>query len=136
MPVPTAFAACLQASSAAVAALLELHGALLVNNPAIAAEQPVQPQRPADGSAGTGNAADEAWQALERASAEIAPFRDASLDRWHRKALLSSGSAALKGQLRLLNQSLSSQVGSEALIPQDSLSVDLSILFTVLPRAF
>ena len=87
-----------------------------MNNPAIAAERPAQLQPLADRSIRAGDAA-EAWQALERASAEIAPFRDASLDRWHRKTLLSSGGAALKGQLRLLNQSLSSQVGSQAAIP-------------------
>ena len=86
----------------------------------------MQPHPPADGSTGAGGAADETWRALERASAEIAPFRDASLDRWHRKTLLSSGGAALKGQLRLLNQSLSSQVGSEAISPK-TLSLKTSL---------
>ena len=52
---------------------------------------------------------DRLWDELDAAYRHFAPFRDASIDRWHRKTVLSSGSAA-RGGLKVLNQSVSSQV--------------------------
>lgn len=50
------------------------------------------------------------WEQLSALEAQLAPFRDAALDRWHRKTLLSSGRSAMKSNLRALNQSISQQV--------------------------
>lgn len=47
---------------------------------------------------------------MSAAYQRFAPYRDASMDRWHRKTMLMTGSGALRGNLRALNQSLSSQV--------------------------
>ena len=33
------------------------------------------------------------WRRLEQLHDRFAPFRDASIDRWHRKTLLSGGNA-------------------------------------------
>jgi len=52
------------------------------------------------------------WQKIEEADAEFAPFRDASLDRWHRKTMLSAGNGAMRSNLRALNQSVSQQVAT------------------------
>jgi protein AATF/BFR2 len=53
-----------------------------------------------------------AWAAVDGAIDSMAGFRDASLDKWHRRTVLSSGTAALRGSsgLRALQQSISSQV--------------------------
>ena len=50
------------------------------------------------------------WARLEAAAAAVAPFRDAALDRWHRKALLAAGGGAQHGSLRALDQAISAQV--------------------------
>ncbi|EFJ50087.1 apoptosis antagonizing transcription factor-like protein, partial [Volvox carteri f. nagariensis] len=51
------------------------------------------------------------WQRVSARHEALAPFRDASLDSWHRRTVLSSGSGALRNSgLRALNQSISSQV--------------------------
>lgn len=57
---------------------------------------------------------DAAWADLEAAHAAFAPFRDAALDKWHRRTVLSSGNAALKGAagLRALAQPVSAQVAT------------------------
>jgi protein AATF/BFR2 len=52
---------------------------------------------------------DKLWSQLDEAYQRFVPFRDASIDRWHRKTVLASGSAA-RGGLKVLNQSVSSQV--------------------------
>ncbi len=61
------------------------------------------------GGAGAG-AAGALWARLEAAHAGLAPFRDAALDRWHRKALLAAGGGATRGGLRALDQAISTQV--------------------------
>lgn len=62
--------------------------------------------------AGACATADAAWSAVEGVIDGLAGFRDASLDKWHRRTVLSSGTAALRGSsgLRALQQSISSQV--------------------------
>jgi protein AATF/BFR2 len=55
------------------------------------------------------------WAALDAAYADLAPFRDASLDRWHRKAVLAgadTGGAGGGAALKALNQSVSAQVAA------------------------
>lgn len=49
------------------------------------------------------------WTRLEAAAAAVAPFRDAALDRWHRKALLAAGGGTQHGSLRALDQAISAQ---------------------------
>ena len=51
---------------------------------------------------------------MDEAYQRFAPYRDSSLDRWHRKTMLMTGSAALRGNLKALNQSLSAQVQPHA----------------------
>lgn len=64
----------------------------------------------------TGGTIEEVWEALDERYKEIAAFRDTSLDRWHRKTMLSGGSAS-KSNLKVLNQTVSKQV---ALVMKDS----------------
>jgi protein AATF/BFR2 len=59
--------------------------------------------------------ASSAWAAVSGAISSLAGFRDASLDKWHRRTVLSSSTAALRGSsgLRALQQSISSQVSTK-----------------------
>lgn len=52
---------------------------------------------------------EELWGRLDDAYNRFIPFRDAAVDRWHRKTMLASGTAA-RGGLKVLNQTISSQV--------------------------
>jgi protein AATF/BFR2 len=122
--------------------MLQLHDALAQQHPAAAAalaaapaakQQEQQPAAAAAGSkrsraaagadeseeqdpdskyAGVCSSAASAWSAVEGAIEGMAGFRDASLDKWHRRTVLSSGTAALRGSsgLRALQQSISTQV--------------------------
>jgi hypothetical protein len=40
------------------------------------------------------------WRAVEETVAGWAPYRDAALDRWHRRAALSGGAAAARSGLK------------------------------------
>lgn len=62
-----------------------------------------------DGADVAGSLSDRLWAQLDDSYQRFAPFRDASIDRWHRKTVLSSGTAA-RGGLKVLNQSVSNQV--------------------------
>ncbi len=56
---------------------------------------------------------DALWRRVSRGYEALATFRDASLDSWHRRTVLASGSGGLRNSLmglRALNQSISSQV--------------------------
>jgi protein AATF/BFR2 len=63
---------------------------------------------------GSGGGLGEAlWARVEGAVTGLAPFRDAALDKWHRRTVLSSGGAALSGNsLRALQQGVSKQVAT------------------------
>ncbi|XP_057863167.1 uncharacterized protein LOC131071369 isoform X2 [Cryptomeria japonica] len=55
---------------------------------------------------------DAAWARIETLYTRIAPFRDNSVDKWHRKTQLSAGAAAMKSKFRAFNQSISQQVST------------------------
>lgn len=55
---------------------------------------------------------DDLWSEVESHHRVLAPFRDAALDKWHRRTVLSSGAGALRNQLRALNQSITTQVAA------------------------
>ena len=59
-----------------------------------------------------GAAADNLWADIEAAGTRFAPFRDAAVDRWHRKTLVATGRAAMRSQMSALNQSVSEQVSA------------------------
>ena len=94
--------------------LLSLLGSLEEQHPAIgeaAAAAGVKRKRSNEegGEEEGGARSDRLWTQLEDNYRRFAPFRDASIDRWHRKTVLSSGTAA-RGGLKALNQSVSNQV--------------------------
>jgi protein AATF/BFR2 len=88
--------------------LLGLLGALGDQNPALAAGQK-RKREPAASPADDAPASERLWAALDESYRGFAPFRDASVDRWHRKTALAAGGGA-RG-LKALNQSVSAQVG-------------------------
>jgi protein AATF/BFR2 len=106
----TAFAGLAADAAALLGDLLQLMGALGEQNPAVgeaaaaaaAAEGggakaggkrwrsgAQQQQQEEEGQCG------ELWEQLDAAYASFVPFRDASIDRWHRKTLLTTGAAPL-----------------------------------------
>ena len=50
------------------------------------------------------------WADLDSLYSGLTQFKNASLDRWYRKTLLTSGTAALQSNLKIFNQSISAQV--------------------------
>lgn len=107
------------AAAAALSQLLELHDALIAQHPAAAtaaaataAAQP--PNRKRRRSPEELSNSDAAWEAVEGAVSDVSGFRDAALDRWHRRTVLASGAGALRGSsgLRALGASVSQQVAS------------------------
>lgn len=111
--------------------LLQLQSALVDNNPAITAAAGQQEQQQQGSKAGSKRSrqATESgppgcsalWSQVEAGQARCAAFCEQSLDKWHRRAVLSSGSAVLRNSLRALNQSISSQVRGRAGQPGSAL---------------
>lgn len=97
-----------QEASSSISGLLSLQSALVDQNPAIAAKQPKTPENGIPG----GGVCGELWRRMEASYLQTAAFRNSSLDRWHRKTLVGSGTATLKGNMQMLNQSVSSQVAN------------------------
>lgn len=53
---------------------------------------------------------DEDWLQIHEMHSRIAPFRNNSVDKWHRKTQVTTGAAAFKGKLHAFNQNISDQV--------------------------
>lgn len=132
-PVSCRYSTLLSSCQSTLEELLQLHSVLAQQHPAAAAavatsEQTVHAQshkrsRDAAGLdaemppmkySGRCSSAAAAWAAVDEAIEGLAGFRDAALDKWHRRTVLSSGTAALRGSsgLRALQQSVSKQVAA------------------------
>lgn len=53
---------------------------------------------------------DEDWLRIHKIHSRIAPFRNNSVDKWHRKTQVTTGAAVFKGKLQAFNQNISEQV--------------------------
>lgn len=124
-PLTAAFSAAKDAAAALVGELIDLHSALIDQNPDIA-EAAAAVTATSDRTAGSphhsaghgeSQAAAQMWARIEEATARWAPYRDASLDRWHRRAALSGGAAGAKPGLKALSQPLSVQVAAAVAAP-------------------
>ncbi|EIE26312.1 TRAUB-domain-containing protein [Coccomyxa subellipsoidea C-169] len=126
-------------AAATLDSLLDLHDELLERVPDRAAAAATEPpaeavmgktgkKRGRDGAAGDDLLSGTKWARMNAAYGSFAPFRDASMDRWHRKTMLMTGSGALRNNLRALNQSLSSQVA--ALVTDSGPAVQRTQLMT------
>ena len=73
--------------------------------------QRLQQQQQQNKYAGCCCSAADAWQAVDAAVNNLAGFRDASLDKWHRRTVLSSGTAALRGSSGLRAASRMARTG-------------------------
>lgn len=97
----------LQECISTIEVLLDLNKAMLDRNPEIRQAQrdlgvavPALDEAPLSG---------RIWDQVDASYVTIKEFRDSSLDRWHRKALLGSGQTNLKGTLQRLDQTVSGQ---------------------------
>lgn len=75
--------------------------ALVDNNPSSMVSSTKRQKVEIESSTGT------CWKAIDDRYQSFVPYRDSSLDRWHRKTMLSSGA---KSSLKILNQGISKQV--------------------------
>jgi len=107
-----------EAAHATLAALLALTDAMAEAAPAVGAAAGerggalrARAKRAREGYDAAPSAAG-GWAALEAQAAALAPFRDASVDRWHRRTQLASGAGALRSNMRALDQSVSAQVAA------------------------
>ncbi|XP_042384183.1 protein AATF-like isoform X1 [Zingiber officinale] len=53
---------------------------------------------------------DEEWSQISNMHSRITPFRNSSIDKWHRKTQVISGAVAFKGKMQAFNQNISEQV--------------------------
>ncbi|ONK73484.1 uncharacterized protein A4U43_C04F32050 [Asparagus officinalis] len=89
--------------------LLGLQEALLEKNPSILQGTGNDIHKDEDLSRDFGEA-DEEWLSIHKMHCRIAPFRNNSVDKWHRKTQVTTGAAAFKGKLQAFNQNISEQV--------------------------
>eukprot|EP00210_Caulerpa_lentillifera_P001650 g1586.t1 len=61
------------------------------------------------------------WDEIEKQYLVLSEFRDASLDRYHRQAMLQSGASTKKGNLKILHQGISKQVQTMLQFPNKAL---------------
>jgi len=112
---PRRYASVLQSCHAVLADLLQLHSLLMQRQPPVApapAVPAVGSKRGRDDADAADSRGQAAWREAEAAAAALGPFVDSALDKWHRRTVLSSGNAALRGatSLRALAQPVSVQV--------------------------
>ncbi|KAJ8763598.1 hypothetical protein K2173_002481 [Erythroxylum novogranatense] len=55
---------------------------------------------------------DEEWLRISQTNRRIVGFRDKSLDKWQRKAQVTTGATAIKNKLQAFNQNISEQVAA------------------------
>ncbi|GAB4815144.1 hypothetical protein N2152v2_002190 [Parachlorella kessleri] len=94
--------------------LSDLAETLYQQNPAVceaAAGAQAGRKRLREGAGAGEPSCEQLWAELDGLYSGFAPFRDAALDRWHRKTTLTTGSA-VRSSLKALNQSVSSQVAA------------------------
>ncbi|XP_074590297.1 uncharacterized protein LOC141846198 [Curcuma longa] len=53
---------------------------------------------------------DEEWSQISNMYSRVTPFRNSSIDKWHRKTQVISGAVAFKGKMQAFNQNISEQV--------------------------
>lgn len=90
--------------------MLELHEALLEQNPSILQGSNKESHNDGDLSTDFKGDADEDWSRIHKMHCRMAPFRNNSVDKWHRKTQVTTGAAAFKGKLQAFNQNISDQV--------------------------
>ncbi|XP_065859189.1 uncharacterized protein [Euphorbia lathyris] len=113
--VSAAYSDLITSSKKTLDSLLELEEALLEKNPSIC--------QSSDGNSGNSKKlsnnskssdveSDEEWSRISEMHKRIAAFRDKSIDKWQRKAQVTTGAAAIKSKLQAFNQNISEQVAS------------------------
>ncbi|XP_073111780.1 uncharacterized protein [Elaeis guineensis] len=100
-------------SKQALNCMLELQEALIEQNPLIVQGvngNSKESCKDEDCSNNLKGEEDEEWLQIHRMHQRIAQFRNNSVDKWQRKAQVTTGAAAFKGKLHAFNQNISEQV--------------------------
>ncbi|KAK9273647.1 hypothetical protein L1049_018457 [Liquidambar formosana] len=113
--VSVAYSDLITSSKKTLDSLLELEEALLEKNPSISQATDGNSARSSkrlEASKSVDVEDDEEWLCISQMHRRIAPFRDKSIDKWQRKAEVTTGAAAIKGKLHAFNQNISEQVAA------------------------
>ncbi|CAI9101282.1 OLC1v1038570C2 [Oldenlandia corymbosa var. corymbosa] len=92
----------------------QLQEVLLEKNPSITQSSGVSLEKDSRQLESSGNSdgeSDAQWLRISEMHSRMAPFRNKSIDKWHRKTQVTTGAASMKGKLHAFNQSISQQVG-------------------------
>lgn len=96
--------------------ILRLQEALLEKNSTITqsaeANSVKQSKRPLDTCGNSSEEGDEEWLKICQMHSRMSSFRDKSIDKWHRKTQVTTGTAAIRGKLNAFNQDISEQVAT------------------------
>lgn len=114
--VTAAYSDLITASKKTLDSLLELHEALLENNPSIAQSLDANVGQSSKKLSGDSKNLDieddEDWLRISQMNRRIAAFRDKAVDKWQRKTEVTTGAAAIKSKLQAFNQNISEQVAA------------------------
>ncbi|KAK8916287.1 hypothetical protein KSP39_PZI022749 [Platanthera zijinensis] len=102
--VGQAYSELISSSKKTLDSILELQEALVENN------QSIIQGSCEDENVSTLEIEDEDWSKIFSFHNRIAPFRNNSIEKWHRRTQVASGAAAFSGKLSAFNQSVSDQV--------------------------
>lgn len=111
--VGVAYSDLITSSEKTLDSMLELQEALLENNPSIIQAtdgNSLQSFNHSEASKNQDVDDDERWFHLSQMHTRIAPFRNKSIDKWHRKTQVTTGAAAIKSKLNAFNQDVSQQI--------------------------
>ncbi|XP_019190401.1 PREDICTED: protein Aatf-like isoform X2 [Ipomoea nil] len=108
--VSEAYSDLIGSSKKTLDSILELQKALLEKNPSIT--QSTDGSVVSEASHQSIDKSDEEWLQITQMHSRMSSFRDKSVDKWQRRAQVTSGAAAVKGKLHAFNQSISQQVGN------------------------
>ncbi|KAJ8774421.1 hypothetical protein K2173_016867 [Erythroxylum novogranatense] len=86
--------------------------ALIEKNPAISESSNGKSAQPSKKHPNDSEDIDEEWLRISQTNRRIVGFRDKSLDKWQRKAQVTTGAAAIKNKLQAFNQNISEQVAA------------------------
>ncbi|KAJ8748754.1 hypothetical protein K2173_011308 [Erythroxylum novogranatense] len=110
--VSVAYDDLISSSKKTLDSLLELQEALIEKNPAISESSNGKSAQPSKKHPNDSEDIDEEWLRISQTNRRIVGFRDKSLDKWQRKAQVTTGAAAIKNKLQAFNQNISEQVAA------------------------
>ncbi|PKA47650.1 hypothetical protein AXF42_Ash014427 [Apostasia shenzhenica] len=108
--VDQAYSDLISSTKKTLGCMLELQEILLGNNTSITQGSSTESCKDEYLSATLNSDTDEDWLKTYKLHCRITPFRNSSIDKWHRKTQVTTGAAAFRHKLNAFNQNVSDQV--------------------------